>query len=44
MPELVDDYQFVRLGGKTYTVTEVNIPTVDRLIEEIKNTNTERVA
>lgn len=44
MPELVDDYQFVRVNGKTYTVTEVNIPTVDRLIEEIKSTNTERVA
>lgn len=40
---IVDDYNFVRLGGRTFTITEINIPTLDRLVEEIKSTNTERV-
>lgn len=41
--QIIDDYSFVRINGKTYSITEVNVPSVDAMIHQITTANTDRV-
>jgi hypothetical protein len=41
--QIPDDYAFLRVGGRTYTISEVGIPSVDALVENIQNTHARRV-
>jgi hypothetical protein len=41
---LRDDFHFLRLGGKTYTLTETALPTLTDTIETIRSTQERRVA